>query len=105
MALDGSFFLLLGLLAENVFVLGVSLREVVETEALVRFHIATALVVALDEKIDAPLDFGGRTLASAAEILVVLDFELADVLLDLAQIFVNGRHVVREAPILHATGI
>jgi len=105
MPLDGAFFLLLGFLPENVFVLGVSLREVVEAESLVGLHVAAALVIALDEKIDAPLDFRRRALAATAEILVVFDLELANVLLDLAQIFVNGRHVVRKSPNFHARWI
>jgi len=102
MSLDGSFFLLLRFLPENVFVLCIRLREVVEAEALVRFQFAAALVVALDEKINAPLDFGRRTFAAPPEILIVFDLELPDVFLDLAQIFVNGRHVLLESPKLHA---
>src|SRR5579859_5422698 len=98
MPLDCTLFLLLGFLAEDVFVFSVSLREVVETEALVRLHVPATLVIALDEKIDAPFDFSGRTLPTAAEILIVFDLELADVLFDLAKIFVNGRHVARESP-------
>src|SRR5262245_10233317 len=105
MPLDGALFLLLRFLPENVFVLCVSLREVVEPEALVGLQFAAALVVALDKKINAPLDFGGRTLAPAAKILVVFDLELTDVFLDLAQIFVNGRHVVRGSPNFHARRI
>jgi hypothetical protein len=52
--------------------------------------------------IDAPLDFGGRTLAAAAEILVVFDFELTDVPFERAQLFVNGSHSWRKASSLHA---
>src|SRR5207302_1268203 len=75
-ALYFSLFLLLEPLAENVFVLRVSLREVVVAETLTEFHLAAALAIALDDRIDAPFDFGGRALPAAAEILVVFDLEL-----------------------------
>ena len=84
MTLDSTLFLLLRFLPENVFVFCISLREVVEAEALMGFQFPAAFVITLDEKIDALFDFGGRAFAAAAEILVVLDFELTDVLLDLA---------------------
>src|SRR5215831_4542097 len=98
MPLDGALFLLLRFLPEDVFILCVSLREVVEAEALVRLQFAATLVITLDEKVYAPFDFRWRTLPAAAEILVVFDLELADVLFDLTQIFVNGRHVLRGPP-------
>src|SRR5262249_22782538 len=105
MPLDSALFLLLRFLPENVFVFRVGLREIVEAKALMGFHFPAALVVPLDEKIDAPFDFGRRTLAAAAEILVVFDLELTDILFNLAQIFVDGRHVVRGSPNLHARWI
>jgi hypothetical protein len=49
-----------------------------------------------------PLHFGGRTFPAAAEILVVFDLELTDVLFDLAQVFVNGAHARKMPPNLHA---
>src|SRR5882724_4286037 len=91
-ALHFSFFFLLQALAEDVFVLRVSLREVVVPEALAEFQLAAAFGVALDEQLDAPLDFGGRTLPAAPEILVILDFELANVLFELRHFFVNRGH-------------
>ena len=102
MALNGALFFLLHSLAEDVFVFRVGLREVVEAEALVGLHFATALVVALDEKVDAPFDVRRRFLPAASEKLIVLDFELADVLLDLSEIFVDGRHACKKLPGLHA---
>ncbi len=92
MALDAAFFLLLRFLAENVFVLGVGLREVIQAETLAVFEVAAALAVAFDRQFDAPFDFRRRTLSAAPEILVVFDLELADVALELAQILVDGRH-------------
>src|SRR2546423_1890247 len=77
------FFLLLRALAENILVLRVGLREVVVTKALPKFQLATAFSVALDDQLDSPFDFGGRALSAAAEILVVLDLELANISLEL----------------------
>ena len=79
MALNFAFFFLGNFLAEDIFVLRVGLRKIVEAETLREFHVAAAFPIALDELIDAPLDFGGRTFPAAAEILVVFDLELADV--------------------------
>src|SRR5258708_2054502 len=96
--LDFSFFLLRGSFPENIFVFCVSLREVVEAESLRELELASAFGVALDHLIDAPLDFRGRTLPAAAEILVVFDLELTDVTFERAQFFVDGRHAWRKTP-------
>ena len=102
MPLQPSFFLHCGFLPEDVFVFCVGLREVVEAESLCELQVSAALVVALDQKIDAPFDVGRRTLPATSEVLVVLDFELADVFFDLAQIFVNSPHAPRQLPSFHA---
>ena len=78
------------------------MRKIAEAETLRELHVAAAFPISLDELIDAPLDFGGRTFPAAAEILVVLDLELTDVLFDLAQVFVNGAHAWKMPPNLHA---
>jgi len=96
-ALHFSFLFLLELLAENVFVLGVGLAEVVVAKALAELHIAAALAVAFDDQLDAPLDFRGRALPAAAKVLVILNFELANVFLELRHFFVDGRHA-EESP-------
>src|ERR1700733_11277736 len=85
-------FLQLHFLAKNIFVLRVSLRQIVESKALSELQLAAAFAVALDHQLDTPLDFGGRALPAATKILVVLDFQLADVPFELAQIFVDGGH-------------
>src|SRR5262249_18784705 len=85
-------FLLLRALAENVLVLGVRLREVVVAKALPELQLAAAFSIALDDQLDTPLDFGRRTLAPAAKILVVFDLELANIPLELTQFFVNRGH-------------
>src|SRR5712672_817578 len=97
MALHFSFFFLLKLLAKNIFVLGVGLAEVIVAKALAELHIAAALAVAFDDQLDAPLDFRGRTLPAAAKVLVVLNFELANVFFELRHFFVDGRHA-EESP-------
>ena len=81
--LRSAFFFLLGSLAENIFVLGVGLREVVVTKALTELQLTAAFSVSLDNQLDTPLDFGRRTLPPAAKILVVLDLELANIPLEL----------------------
>ena len=92
MALNLAFFFLLRFLAEDVFVLGVGLGEVVQAESLAVFQVAAALGIALYDQFNAPFDFGGRALAAAAEILVVFNFELADVAFEPRQFLVDGRH-------------
>jgi hypothetical protein len=61
---------------------------------LARVHtwVASALGIALDEQLDAPLDFRRWTLAAAAKELVVLDLELADVFFELRQFLVDRGH-------------
>src|SRR5712671_5522262 len=97
MALHFSFFFLLKLLAENIFVLGVGLAEVIVAKALAELHIAAALAVAFDDQLDAPFDFRGWTLPAATKVLVVLNFELANVFFELSHFFVDGRHA-EESP-------
>ncbi len=77
MALHLSFLFLLKLLAENVFVLRVSLGEVVVSKALAKFELGAALGVAFDKQLDAPLDFRGRALPAAAKELVILQDDVA----------------------------
>jgi len=87
MALHFSFFFLLKLLAENIFVFGVGLAEVIVAKALAELHIAAALAVAFDDQLDAPLDFSGWTLPATAKVLVVFNFELANVFFELRHFF------------------
>src|SRR5208282_396238 len=75
--LNFSFFFLLRFLAKDVLVLRVGLREVIQAEALAVLQVAAALGVALNHKLDAPFDFGRRSLAAAAVVLVIFNFELA----------------------------
>src|SRR5579884_3766437 len=93
--LHESFLFLLHALAEDVLVLRVGLREVVEAEALRGLQLAAPFGIALHHQVDAPFDFGGRTLAPAAEVLIVLNLELADVAFDLTEIFVDSGHAGR----------
>src|SRR5579859_599730 len=90
--LNVSLFLLLRLLAENVLVLCVGLREVIQPEALTVLEVAAALGIPLNRQLDPPLNFRRRALTAAAEVLVVLNLELTDVTLELRQFFVDGRH-------------
>src|SRR6476659_1075092 len=76
-------FFLLCPFAENVLVLRVRLRKVVITKSLPKLQFAAAFAIALDDQLDAPLDFSGRTFPPAAEILIVLNFELANIPLEL----------------------
>src|SRR5260370_30078820 len=92
MVLDFSFFLLRHFFPEDIFVFRVGLQKIVKAESLREFQFAAAFRVALHEHIDAPRDFRGRTLPAAAEILVVFNLELADVALELAEFFFDGRH-------------
>ncbi len=90
--LRAPFFFHLHFFAENVFVLGVRLRQVVETKALPEFQLAAAFAVALYNQFNAPLDFRGWALPPTTEILVVFDFQLPDVSFELTEILVNGGH-------------
>src|SRR4029077_20840243 len=99
MPLRAAFFLLLRALAENIFVLRVGLRQVVVAKALAELQIAAAFSVALDDLLDAPFDFGRRTLPAATKILVVFDFELADVALELPKLFVHAGHGLSQSSI------
>src|SRR4029077_5992343 len=92
MPLNLSFFLLGHFFAKDIFVFRVGLRKVIEAEALREFELAAAFRVAFYHHVDAPLDFGGRTLAAAAEVLIVLDLELPNVFFECRQFFVNGGH-------------
>src|SRR5260370_834873 len=92
MQLHFPLFFLLDFFPEDIFVLRVGLREVAGAKALAEFQLAAALGIALDDQLDAPLDFGRRTLSAAAEELVVLDLELADVFFELRQFFVDRSH-------------
>src|ERR1700684_4164519 len=79
------------LLTKNVFIFRVSLREVRQPKPLLHLQFARALAVTLDHLLDAPLDFRRRKLPPAAEELIVLNLQLADVSLHSAQFFVNRR--------------
>src|SRR5260370_35321441 len=102
MPLNFSFFFQSDSLPEDIFIFCVGLRKIVEAESLGKLQFAAAFRIALDQLIDAPLDFGGRTFPAAAEILVVFDLELTDVPFELAQLFVDGRHAWRSPSGLHA---
>ena len=91
MLLRAPFFLQHRFLAKNILILRVRLREVGQPESLSELQFARALTVTLDDLLDAPLDFRRRTLPPAAEKLIVLNFQLADVALHSAQFFVNRR--------------
>ena len=63
------------LFAENILVLRVGLREVVQPKPLPEFQLAGAFAVALDDLLDAPLNFRRRTLPPSTEILIVLNLQ------------------------------
>src|SRR6202030_851364 len=88
--LHRAFFFLLGPLAKNIFVLGVSLGEIVVAKSLAVLHIAGAFAVPFDHQFDAPLNLIGRTLTAAAEELIVFDLQLANVAFELTEFFVDG---------------
>ena len=102
MPLDRAFFLLFHFFPEDVFVFCVSLRQIVEAETLRELQFAAAFRIALDHHVDAPLDFRGWPLPSAAEILIVFDLELSNVFFECSQLFVNGGHERGETSNLHA---
>src|SRR5882762_1137652 len=90
--LHGSFFFLLALLAENIAILGVGLREVVVAESLAILHIPGAFPVLLNDQFDAPLNLSGRTLTPSAKELIVLNLQLPDIAFELSEFFVDGGH-------------
>src|SRR5579875_448232 len=73
MLLDSRLFLR-RFLAPHIAILRVRLRQIAETEPLRELQLAKPLVVAAHGVIHAPLRIRGRTLASASEELLVLDF-------------------------------
>src|SRR5580704_18999172 len=91
MLLRAPFFLQRRLFAENILIFRVRLREVRQPEPLLHLQFARALAVTLDHLLDAPLDFRWRTLPPAAEELIVLNLQLADVALHCGEFFVNRR--------------
>ena len=88
MALRAAGLLLDELLAPHVLILRVGLGQVVQAEALREVQLGDALVASAHEGIEAPLGVRGRPLAPAAEKLLVLDLQRANIALDLAQIVV-----------------
>src|SRR6266446_9522218 len=102
MPLDFSFFLLRGFFSENILVFCVRLRKVIEAEPLRELQLAAALRVALDHHVYAPLDFRGRALPAASEILVVLNLELSNIFFECSQLFFDGRHEWEIPSNLHA---
>src|ERR1700687_547506 len=91
MMLHVAFFTLLETLAENLLVLGVRLRKIVEAKSVSELQVAHPLGIALHHLVDTPLDFGRRTFPSPAKILVIFHLELADVPFELGHVFVDGR--------------
>src|SRR5690349_16027807 len=104
MPLHFSFFLLLSLLPEDVFIFCVGLGKVVQAEPLPVLQFPSALRVPLHRQINAPLDFRRRPLSATAEVLIVLNLELADVPLELAQLLVDRRHGWKRPSNYHARG-
>src|SRR5580700_4139980 len=54
MPLRPALFLQLHFFAENIFVLRVGLRQIVESKALPEFQLAAAFAIALDHQLDTP---------------------------------------------------
>src|SRR5438046_4023342 len=102
MPLNRTFFLLLQFFPEDVLIFCVGLGEIVKAKALRGFQFAPAFPIALDQHIDAPLNFGGWTLPAAAEILVVFNLQLSNLLFECSQFFVNGGHARGETSKVHA---
>src|SRR4029077_17369104 len=88
-ALHRALFLLLHPFAEHFAKLRVHLSQIAVAEALAIVHVRAPVAVALERCVDAPLDVRGWTGLSPAEVLFVLDLQLADVSLKLAEIFVD----------------
>jgi hypothetical protein len=90
MPLNGAFLLLLHPFAEDFAILRVHLGQIAVAEALRKIHLRAAVAVALHRGIDAPFEIRRGPLFAAAEVLFVLDFQLADVLLQLVHVFFGG---------------
>src|ERR1017187_4712316 len=83
-ALHGAFFFLFHPFAEHFTKLRVHLRHTAVPEALAIVHFRASVAISLERCIDTPLDIRGRTCLSSAEVLFVLDLQLADISLKLA---------------------
>ena len=92
MARHGALFFLLEPLAKDFPIFRIGLCQIVVPEALAEVDLRNAFGVASNQLLDAPLDVRRGTLLPAAKVLIVLDLELADVLLKLVQVFVNCSH-------------
>ena len=84
MMLRRAAFLLHGFLAPHIHVLGVGLREVREAESLPETQFRGAFVIAAHQAFQAPLRVRGRPRTPAAEELLVLDLQPANIFFDLA---------------------
>ena len=83
MMLRRAAFFLHGLLAPHVNVLGVRLRQVREAESLPETQFRRSFIVAAHQAFKTPLRVGGWPWATAAEELLVLDLQPADIFFDL----------------------
>src|SRR5690348_18003220 len=89
MALLRDCFALDHLLAPEILILRVSLRQIAELEALSKIQFADFFIAAADKIIQPPLCVGRRTFATSAEELLVLNLQRANVPLDLVQVLVD----------------
>jgi hypothetical protein len=89
MTRHNAFFPLPHALTEDFPILCVHLDEVAVSEALGITHFRAPITVTLNNSFDSPLDIGRRPGFPSAKILFVLDLQLTNVLLQMAQVFVN----------------
>jgi len=87
MTLHGAFFLLFHPFAEHFPELRIHLSQIAIAEALAVIHLRAPVAIALEQVVNAPFEFRRRTLLAAAEVLFILDLQLADVFLKLIEIF------------------
>src|SRR5580658_10144524 len=99
MMLRSSRFLLDQLLPPHVLVLRVRRSQIAIAKPLPRRKVARPVPVTFQICLKPPLGIRRRPRTPAAEILFKLNFQRADVPLDLSEFFVNSRHdfSIREA--------
>ncbi len=85
-------FLLHQLLAPQILILRIRLRQVVVTESLPGAQLSHPLRVPPHQRIHAPLRIRGRPRTPAAEELLVLDLQRPHVAFDLVEVFVDCGH-------------
>ena len=85
-------FLLHQLLAPQILILRIGLRQVVVSESLPGAKLSHALRISPHQRINAPLRISGRPRTSAAEELLVLDLQRPHVAFDLVEVFVDCGH-------------